>query len=87
MQYYHKLRKRRLVYSYQIQWFYTLQALTAGSSQAVFEHILESETGSRYLQNLNNQFNAIFFNQPQNTKLNVLNFTDVLEKLQNRCFT
>lgn len=87
MQYYHKLRKRRLVYSYQIQWFYTLQALTAGSSKAVFEHILESETGSRYLQNLNNQFNAIFFNQPQNTKLNVLNFTDVLEKLQNRCFT
>ena len=40
---------------------------TAGSSQAVFEQILESETVSRYLQNLNNQFNAIFFNQPQNT--------------------
>ena len=40
---------------------------TAGSSQAVFEQILESETVSRYFQNLNNQFNAIFFNQPQNT--------------------
>ena len=25
MQCYQKLRKRRLVYSYQIQWFYTLQ--------------------------------------------------------------
>ena len=67
MQYYHKLRKRRqketsLFLSNSVVLYFTV-----GSSQAVFEHILESETVSRYLQNLNNQFNAIFFNQPQNT--------------------